>query len=249
MATRARLCLVAILALCAIGATASGTAQAAEGGPVWLFEGRELAGRAAVKSSGTRLFLITLSVGQNIDCTTVSDTGLIIGGNPGTDTDSLTLSGCKLVNQPACEIRSLAGTTRSPIGTLGPLKLTSKLGYIVGSAKKEAGELFSPESGATFVIVVIEGAPCTLKGMYEIKGTLAAKLLISGAPAKAGEETETGSELLFPSPAITELEIWENASKTFVTAKPELQFLGIKITVSGTKGMETEPRRPFGWNI
>jgi hypothetical protein len=228
--------------------TADTPAQAAEGGPVWFYEARELSLTVSITSKGTN-FLITLAATQVIECTTANNTGEILAGNPGTGKLTIKLSGCKLFNQPNCEIRSREGETLSAVGTIGPLVENTKLGYIPGTSKEQAGALLTPEAAA-FVLIVIEKANCELKGEYEIKyvgqGAVIGKLLINKVPAKSGEESKK-VEMEYPTTAIGELEVWNPTTKVFEKPKAELQYMALKVTYSGVEEMETMGGVVFGW--
>ncbi len=226
--------------------------------PQWLTENRGLlntpAETRAVKSVNVGNFELKSSVG-NIICSSVKDTGSLIGGNPGTDTSVVTFSGCLLSGSMTCKPIELKPETGYPAGEL-VVAVKTVLVFRKGSAESftEALDAFVPEGEGTttgantnlFVEFELPTATCgtahqsgvrveavgteiTEPGFKKKCGALAVVGEITGA--NTFEKTASGVEvtkgaLSLPTPAIPEAELWEPAGKAFKVVKCELNKIG-----------------------
>jgi hypothetical protein len=257
--------LVSLLAVFALGAVTAGAAQAS-GGPVWIHKttkvelksSEKLATKSKQNSGTSGLFKLTTSPSVlTVECPTEKDTGELIGGNPGTDTSTVTFEGCHPGGRTLTQCGAASGSTA---GTIGPFNVKTLLGYPKGQAGEEgeAYDQFFPTGFPTgtspetlFVTFELSGSSCGSLNGYKTKvvatGT---KAKVTGTPlcgliAKVGEiENPTTTEtfkvtksgvvataggLDFPTPAIDNEEVWNG--EAFEEVK-----CGLQAQVSNSKG-------------
>lgn len=264
--SRTRLTFLSLFAAFALSAAASGAAQAA-GGPVWIHKGNktvlEAPGKLTLKSVNVGAFKLKSSL-ATIECKKEKNTGELIGGNPGTDTSTITFEECTVEGKSTC----LAGKE----GKIGPFGVKTVLGYPEGKTEKieEAYDQFFPATSETvFVTFEINGSGCGLLNKQKVEvvatGTkvtepkVEAKCGIIAIVGKftgetfsktiSGEESETGG-LEFPSPAITKEEVWTGSKFNKVTCGLEAKSLiSSKAEQIGKVKEELEPKEDFGWEV
>jgi hypothetical protein len=172
MKRRFRMLPLALVAVLAFSAIAAAAAQAHEwsivngknkvgteiSGTHTLAE-LELASETVSSSGGP--FTLSSFIGTTaimVECATEENTGTIIKG--GTDTATITFKTCKLTKPTpnVCTVPNITATTKTELITVGT-KLYDE---------------FLPEvAGGKFATLKIEGAECSLKGSYEVKGSTA----------------------------------------------------------------------------
>jgi hypothetical protein len=215
---RIRIVGLALVAVLAMSAIASASASAA--GPIWKVEGLKLeAGKSkTVKSKSTGNFLLKGKafgfVNITITCTKESDTGTIVGGEPGTDTAIIEYTGC-----------SAGGlcTVTEPIKT----EANTELVYLLSGGKKYLADLFTPKSGTVFVSIKCGSITA------EVTGNIVGELLNSTKSkiekGNATEETEAAKGFVNFTGANSES--YENSKGETKTA--ELKLEGNPSTLTG----------------
>jgi hypothetical protein len=119
------------------------------------------------------------------------------GGTPARSHSSTVFTECEVEGHSSC-------TVNSPSAAVGTIAVSTKSEVIYLGSEKEAekeegkmGDLFSPESGETFVELVIGGTGCPLftKGEQEVKGTVIGEIEPVGTMGTVGLQ-------IFPTSAI-----------------------------------------------
>jgi hypothetical protein len=175
------LCVVAAFAL---NTVVAGAAQAA---PSWTVKGVELkAGETAAVSShgvaGVEAVEYVPSYAFEIACKSVESTGEILGGNPGTGRATISYKECRATNVKgetltACNVQGGTGAKKGEIIN----KVTSELGFLPGSKMTKVVNDVRPESGTSFVTLKVTGESCSLKGEYELKGSVSGEVTPVGS--------------------------------------------------------------------
>ncbi len=231
--------LVMAAAMAAISALAASAAQAA-GGPLWIVGagGTPLAAgetRAITsKSEGGPLKLV--SKVSTIECAEAENTGVLLGGNPGTGYTSITFKKCKVEGKPNC-----IATGVKPLKAAGAGEIVvDALGVLTYPDAQQEGEsalfAFAPEGEAAnpnlFVAFKLEGgvANCgTLNGIEVKVEATGTEIEVKTEKRKCGQLAEVGHEvagsfvlstpglvseiglLRLPSTPITEAEWWNGS--------------------------------------
>jgi hypothetical protein len=282
-----RTLMLSLLAVFALGAVAATTASAVvtPGGPVWihgasktyLAAGEKLTTKSKQNSGTSGVFKLKTAL-LVINCKTESDTGELIGGNPGTDKSEVTFKECAPEGKTYLECS--AATNQATPGVIGPFKVNTLLGYPLGKKEGTAeayDQLFPTPSETEFtsftlanvtgcgalknvsVKVVAKGTKVT-EPKFEAKCGVIAKVGKIEEPettekfkATVSEEVATAGGLEFPNPAIKEEEVWNPTTKKFEVVKCELEAVtsigNAKAEEIGVALVETVPAEPFGWEI
>jgi hypothetical protein len=173
-----RILLVSLLAVFAVSAVASGSAQAE--GPVWTghFCIKDASGvwMAKCKAAGTgweksvgvlpsgekepvaskNIGSFTLKGTTIVVCTGETDTGEIIGGNPGTDTSEVKFTKCAVKGKPECEASSGSVNGEVVVKGLKTVLVYKERHPKAGETSEEKAKLraldaFTPEKENLFV--------------------------------------------------------------------------------------------------
>jgi hypothetical protein len=175
------------------------------------------------------LSTFTLKAGSliTIECKHEDDEGTIQGGVPGKNHELVTFLECSVNGHEKC-------TVNSPEEPAGKIMVTAKTELVLrkegGIATNNLLDLFEPESGETFVRIVltsIEGSghcPIFTEGETEVKGSVAAQL----EPEVEGAVSE--GMLTFPTTPIKEVYRWTGESggeNQFKKEKVSLKAFGI----------------------
>src|SRR3984885_7315115 len=192
--SKARLVLLLSVAVTLVSAVWSATAVAQEG-PVWHVNGKKLeaAEVAAFKAenyagSTATLSATILSIKVTIVCKSFTGEGLIIGGNPGKNTEAIEFKECEV--------------------TLKKIKAVSELVNLLGAEPKPILVAFSPEGGTAFAKVTLKsktGQVCPLAGSYEVKKAEGAQYGVACVDTHP-EVEESTALIMCTSPAVTEVE-------------------------------------------
>lgn len=191
------------IAMAALAVAAFGAA-AAQAKPQWLCKGKVLATsseKCLIESENAsneedgfipkQLLVPALKIA--IVCERETDSGELIGGEPGTDKVTATFTGCLVystkgkeenkVSRPkfvfseklsACSAHGVLEGKAAAEGEI-VIKTNSKLAYkvgTVGTTREIITDVFEPTtSGGAFVTIDITGSSCAAKGEYETKGS------------------------------------------------------------------------------
>ena len=207
---------------------------------------------------------------MTIECKSETNKGELIGGWPGTDTAEIEFDECVVAAHTACH----ATTVGKGSGIIGPFKVKTLLGFPKGKApnKEEAYDQFFPTPSETvFVTFELTGecGKALEKDKIEVVAT-GTKAAVTGTPkcgviailgkivepgevftkTVSGEVAEKGG-LQFPTPAITEEEVWNPTTEKYEVVKCGLEARTTNGNVAakevGVAQVETEPSEPFGW--
>jgi len=223
---------LALAAALTISAAVSATALAA--GPVWRIEGTELgAGESAnVRANSKTAFTLKAGSLITIVCGKATATGTIDGGEPGTDNSKITFAECVVKgDESTCHVNS-------PKAKEGTIETEAKTELVfLNKEETKVGDLFTPESGSTFVELDVAGTKCPslTKGTNKVEGSVAAEV------KPVGEEVKIG-ELIFPTKAI----------KSVVRAGGSEVSVGITVfgiieaVLNGETSVELESGKAFG---
>jgi hypothetical protein len=217
-------CVLAALALSAVAA-----AQASAIEFIYKVNGAKLeAGKEkelVSKAKGNQVLKTTvLGVATEITCTGVSTAGAkIIGGKPGTSTETVKYSGCTVNKPSGCKVKE---------GTITTNPLKNEVVEGVGASAGKALVLFKPVSGETFAEPKLEGG--FLCPSLAVKGSVLAEPL----PQKS--EVAVGALKFEPA-----------ESKKFKNSKGEELAAGLKVgssaaTVTGEDETELSTKEKFG---
>ena len=218
------LCLVAVFAMSGLV-----VAQASAIEFVWKVNGSKLeTGKEKTLTSKAKTAQVLKAslagVAVEISCTTVSTTGAkIIGGLPGTSTETVEYKGCTVAKPAGCKVKGEAITTN-------PLK--DEIVEGVGASAGKALLLFAPVSGTTFAEPKLEGGFLCLS--VAVKGSV----LAEAVPQK--EEVETG--VLKFEPANGK----ESKGSKGEARKDGLTVGGNAATVTGEVETKLSPVEKFG---
>jgi hypothetical protein len=179
-------------------------------------------------------FTLRISPILTIECKHEDDEGTIQGGITGKNHELVTFLECSIVSHPKCTVNG----TGEPAGKI---MVTAKTELVLrkesGTAKNNLLDLFEPDSGGTFVNLVltsIEGSgncPIFTEGEMEVKGSVAAQL-------EPEEEGPAGENMLkFPTTPIKEVFRWTGESEgenEFKKEKVSLKSFGsVEVVESG----------------
>lgn len=208
---------------------AFGVAQASAISFVWKVNGKTLEAKSektlTSKAKGAAVLKATVvGVKVEIKCTEVATPGAkIIGGTPGTSTETVEYKGCTVAKPSGCKVKGEAITTN-------PLK--DEIVEGVGASAGKALIRFFPATGETFAEPKLEGGLLCLS--LAVKGTV----LAEANPQK--EEVETG--ILKFEPA---------EGKKYKNSKGEEKAAGLTVggsasTVTGEVETKLSPVEKFG---
>lgn len=218
------LCLVATFAMSGLV-----VAQASAIEFVWKVNGSKLETskeKALTSKAKTAQVLKATVVGVpvEISCATVATPGAkIIGGTPGTSTETVEYKGCTVTKPSGCKVKGETITTN-------PLK--DEIVEGVGASAGKALLLFAPVTGTTFAEPKLEGGLLCLS--VAVKGSV----LAEAVPQK--EEVETG--VLKFEPANSK----ESKNSKGETVKDGLTVGGNTSTVKGEIETKLNPVEKFG---
>lgn len=260
---------LALVAVFAFGAFVAASASAV-GGPVWIvLKGTELvvlgAGQSEALTSTGGTF--ALKGATEILCTAESDTGKIIGGNPGTDETSIQFSGCSVEGKTVAECGASNTATAGLVEVNG---IKTVLVYPQGKAGSttEALDAFIPGSGNLFVEFTLKGTNCGLLNNIKVNvnatgteitepafnkkcGVLArvGKLNSSNAfvATISGEEALVGA--LNSEELLTEAELWLPTAKVFNLITCKLEAFSLEASELGVSDVTLVSKNEFGWEV
>lgn len=218
------LCVVALFALSGIG-----VAQASAIEFVWKVNGKTLGSKEekelTTKAKTTQVLKTSvLGVAVEIKCTEVKTAGAkIIGGTPGTSSETVEYTGCTVAKPSGCKIKGEAITTKA---------LKDEIVEGVGASKGKALILFTPKEGETFAEPKLEGGLLCLS--VAVKGSVLAE------PLPQKEEATTGVLKFEPA-----------EGKKYINSKKEEKAAGLKVgsstaTDSGEVEIKLKPEEKFG---
>jgi len=240
---RFRLIGVALLAVFALGAIASASAQA-EGAPSFTIGGtRLIAGRTHnFDSRATAPFVLTSELGTVIECKSEStENGVLLGsnpGNPGKDNEIAAFAECKLKagnGAPNCNLAAVSRGAVTETLTTNPLKSEQVENVEEGHVGKQLLEEFFPASGAIFITLKFTGTGCTV---FEgaVTGQVVGESLLDNLGRGRIELGQTSQErtswiVKFPTAAIKE--VWLISEGVGKIQKTKQAIFGEESTQSG----------------
>jgi hypothetical protein len=218
------LCLVAVFAMSGLV-----VAQASANEFIWKVNGSKLEGEKTkeltTKAKGAQVLKAeVLGVPVEISCTTVSTAGAkIIGGTPGTSSETVEYKGCTVAKPSGCKIKGEAITTKA---------LKDEIVEGVGTSAGKGLIFFAPKEGTTFAEPKLEGGFFCLS--VAVKGSVLAEAV------SQKEEKETG-----------ELKFEPANGKEYKNSKGETKKAGLTVsgnpsTVTGTVETQLNPVEKFG---
>ncbi|HYM44854.1 MAG TPA: hypothetical protein VES65_01665 [Solirubrobacteraceae bacterium] len=221
---RLGLCLATVLALSGIA-----VAQASAMEFIWKVNGAKLeAGKEkelTSKAKGAQTLKATvLGVKVEIKCTEVSTAGAkIVGGTPGTSTETVEYKKCIVVKPAECKIKG---------ETISTKPLVDEIVEGVGASAGKGLILFKPKEGEIFAEPKLEG------GFFCLSLAVKGSVLAEANPQK--EEVETGVLKFEPA-----------ESKKYKNSKNEEKSAGLTIsgnasTVTGEVETKLNPVEKFG---
>jgi hypothetical protein len=150
----------------------------------------------ASKLAGSGNFKLKAGSLITVECTTLTSPTTLVGGMPGKDHAKIQFSGCSVAGktQAECMVHSPGKALESKeIET----EAKTELVYLKESTTGGVGDLFEPESGSTFVELVVEGTSCPTftQGTNKVEGSVIGEAVPIGTMAKVGV-------LKFPTPII-----------------------------------------------
>ena len=218
------LCLAALFAMSGLVAAQASAIEFA-----WHVNGSKLeAGKEKTlvsKAKGAQVLKTSvIGVKVEISCTEASTTGAkIIGGIPGTSTETVTYKNCTVLKPSGCTIKG---------GTITTNPLKDEIVEGVGTSAGKALVLFAPVTGETFAEPKLEGGILCLS--LSVKGSV----LAEANPQKT--EVETG--ILKFEPANGK----ESKGSNGETRKDGLTVSGNAATVTGEVETTLSPAEKFG---
>lgn len=179
---------LALLAVFAFSAIAAASASAE--GPFWivlLLSPEELkllvAGEEfALKSTGGEFKLDGPTI---IQCLKQTATGMILGGDPGTSTNTIVFEECAVESARNC----LAGTNGAD---LIELVVPSMLMYVDTEERLEALNAFFPSTGETFVEFTLKNATGAITELCGLLNNMKVPVLAAGTQVKTLENKKCG---------------------------------------------------------
>ena len=271
------------MAMTVLSGLAAGAAQAAQNeGPLWIVgsPGRGLlAGETRNITSRNEGIYTLKTVGSvAIECPTVVNSGVLLGGSPGTAYTQITFKGCHLENKPTCLVtgikplaaanagevivdalavlaypegnRASALLAFAPEGEAGNTKLFAELKIL--NENEERGEAGAcGKLNEKFVEVEATGTPIKVKQETRNCGQLAEvghTVAGSFVLSKPGEKARVGL-LRLPTTVITKAELWNGTAYEKIECKLESKgAIAGKANEVGTSIIETVSAEEFGWN-
>ena len=277
------LVLAVSMAMTVLSGLVAGAAQAVQNeGPLWIVgsSGRGLlAGETRnITSRNEGIYKLKTVGSPAFECPTVENSGVLLGGSPGTAYTQITFKGCHFENKPKClvtGVRPLAATNAgevivdtlavlaypegnresallvlAPEGEAGNTKLFAEFKLLnEGDERGEVGEC--SKMNEKFIAVEATGAPIKVKKETRNCGQLAEvghTVAGSFALSKPGEKARVGL-LRLPATAITKAELWNGTAYEKIECKIESKgAFAGKANGVGTSIIETVPVEEFGWN-
>jgi hypothetical protein len=293
------LALVAVFAMSAVAATAAQAMPPTPGGPIWLvgchkvlaankplsrwedaactklkaeggFDFRLFPGETqAITSKNVGTFTLGVPGLINMECKSETNTGELIGGNPGTDKSTITFSECTQEGKPECHATGAGEAKES-----GIIKFSvyTVLVYPKGKAEKPeealdaVGPVGTTEKPNVFVVITTEGKGCTVNGGKFEPTATGTEYGTPGGKRKCGVLAEVGKlnaekkfvltksgetavegALNFPGTAITEAEFWNGTA--FTTIKCKFTTSSFPSVEKGLEEVRTSPEAAFGWEV
>jgi hypothetical protein len=241
------LCLAAVFVMSAVVTTAA----QATGGPEWITGAAKkalVAGETrAITSTNVGAFTL-VSAAATITCSAATNTGFLLGGNPGTDFTRIVFTGCVVVGKTKCEATGIKPVKATNKGEVIVEALTVLVYPKGGKEGESALDAFAPEGEEghpnLFVEFALEGGVtncgtlATLKVPVEATGT---EITVKTESRKCGQLSEVGTTkeekffltksgevakiglLRLPETAVTEAELWEASTSKFKTIKCDLE--------------------------
>jgi hypothetical protein len=175
----------------------------------------------AVNKAGNVFKLKTSLI--TIECTSLHSHINLIGGTPAKDMATIEFTGCSVEGKTATECH-----VNSPGQPEGSITTSANTEVIYLGTEKEAekeegklGDLFTPESGETFVELVVNGTKCPTftKGEQEVKGSVIGEIKPVESMGKVGEQ-------IFPTTSIAKGWQWTSAKKV-KEVKASLKVFGV----------------------
>lgn len=182
------------------------------------------------EGSSAQKFLDSLA---SVECSAVTGSGTLQGGEPGTSSVTLKYTGCKVLvketseEAKGCSVRSKGASS----GTI-EASLKSKLVYIGTKAQAEkeegpVGDLYTPASGSVYAALEFLGTcPTGVEGSHNLEGD---------AVAEEPTGVQQWSNQRFPTSAITHYFAWEGG-KIVESSVTRLKVLLFTATETGTVG-------------
>ena len=271
--------ILASLVVLGLGAVATGTAQAAAGGPSWKTKSRgELKGvgeTRGVKTISVKPFKLKTKT-VTIECQKAENTGTLIGGNPGRGAAAIDFVECTVAGKTECKATSL----KAEKGARGEIIVAGKtaLVYPKGKAegKTEALDAFVPEGegaeGAAgnnlFVEFELTGGAANCGTLNLVKGKVKATgteitrppfrrkcgvlARVGKIKAAAFEVSEAGKEFIEGGLEVREPPITEAelwTGSAFTAITCGLEAFGEKAEEVGVAEDKTIGPEEFGWEI
>jgi hypothetical protein len=193
------LCLAAVFVMSAVAATA---AQAAEG-PLWIVGSSAASLKTgetrAIKATGVNGPFTLTSALVNVVCKKLEGTGILLGGNPGTDYGRIVFKECSLEGHAACKVTGIAPLKAAALGEI-VVDVYSKLVYPKGKAEGESAlEAFAPVGETAnpnlFVELETESSVTNCATFSKIKipvEAIGTELVVEGVTRKCGQLAEVG---------------------------------------------------------
>lgn len=180
----------AAMATALLAATVAESALAAEGNPFFGVEGAALTGTEAVEASATSNQVLK-GTGLTIECKKVAANAGSQLLTEGLNEETLKYTECAVPGKAACEVRSVKGSEKAPVGTIETEALKSRLEWLTKAAAEEenvsaTGTLFEPATGEAGLFVELELAGCgLLNGKHKVSGEVLVENEASAAEAEA----------------------------------------------------------------
>ncbi len=225
--------------------------------------------------STSRAGVFTLSGAISVECKNVTDKGVLLGGNPGTDHEEITFSECFLEKFPNC-----VATGLKPLKAPNKGEVLVDVYTVLGNADpetKSAQDAFAAVGEAEhpnlFVEFELTGAECpsTIKSSPKVRveGT-GTELEVHGVKRKCGQLGEVGEissseafrlalsgekaekgALRFSKKSAKEkeVEIYNRTTGNFELSKCTLEADHAPAEELGLSEINTEPAERFGWTI
>jgi hypothetical protein len=169
----------------------------------------------------------------SVECSAVTGSGTLQGGEPGTSSVTLKYTGCKvLVKETSEEAKGCSVRSKGAGAGTIEASLKSKLVYIGTKAQAEkeegpVGDLYTPASGNVYAALEFAGAcPTGLEGSHNLEGD---------SVAEEPTGVQQWSNQRFPTGAITHYFSWESG-KVVESTVTRLKVLLFTVTETGTAG-------------
>jgi hypothetical protein len=175
----------------------------------------------------------------SVECSAAKGTGKLEGGEPGKDTATVTLTGCKVFKKESKE-EAVGCTVRSKGAASGAIELKSKSALVYIGTKAQAekqegpvGDLYAPSSGSVLVQLEFSGGTCPTgsEGSTNVEGETVAEVT-------AGMQNV--SEHTFPKTAIERYFHWEGEKIAEVKVNRLKVFSSSSAVASGALGVSID---------